>query len=274
MHKAFDAYINALKIDEEQKLALQKRLADEKNALLNEQSRIEEEQRIIRINKQIEDGLNYKSNQFNKLAFQDSKTLDETKKAILEKLKQFFPNCYHITHKSNFHSILKHGILCWKEAHKAKRNEIDISDPNVQQLRNIKVGVNDRDIHDYAPLYLNPKNPMLYARRELHENLIILKISRGVLQNEHLFTDGNAASRNTRFSNDEKIVESCIDVLIDSYWDNYEDGKRKRCAEVLIYPSVQPKFIEEVICSNQALANELKHISPFKVTIDKSIFFK
>ena len=36
-------------------------------------------------------------------------------------------------------------------------------------------------IHHFAPLYFNPRNPMLYKRRDIQEDLVILGVDRELL---------------------------------------------------------------------------------------------
>ena len=64
-------------------------------------------------------------------------------------------------------------------------------------------------------------------------------------ENDFLLADGNAASKSTRFFKKlSDLREMPWDVLRSSSWFDKKDGKRKRCAEVLIYPKVDHKFIK------------------------------
>lgn len=186
-----------------------------------------------------------------------------------------FPFFYHMTHKDNLAGILQHGIL--SHADVLARDDIlavDISDAGAQRWRDRLEPANHRMIHDYAPLYINPKNPMLFVRRNLQHEIVILKISPKVLQTgEHLFSDGNAASRETRFSPNSNIVAGSLDALNSAYWANCIDGKRRRCAELLVYPSVEPEHIVSAICSNKGLADEIAVISGIQVEVDPSMYF-
>lgn len=186
-----------------------------------------------------------------------------------------FPFFYHMTHKGNLAGILRHGILSRTDV--LVRDDIlatDISDAGVQRWRCREEPANHRVIHDYAPLYINPKNPMLFVRRSLQREIVILKISPGVLQDgQHVFSDGNAASRETKFSPNSSIVTGSIDALNTEYWSNCVDGKRRRCAELLVYPKVQPVHILSAICNNNALANEIAMGTDLQIDVDPSMFF-
>jgi hypothetical protein len=185
---------------------------------------------------------------------------------------QFF---YHMTHKDNLAGILQHGIL--SHADVLIRDDIlatDISEASVQIRRNRQEPANHRMIHDYAPLYINPKNPMLSARRSIQHEIVLLKISVEVLQGgQHVFSDGNAASHDTHFSSDSNIVSGSIDVLNAKTWFDYEDGRRRRCAELLVYPNVQPVHILSIICSNNTLAKEIAMGTNLQIEVNPSMFF-
>jgi len=184
---------------------------------------------------------------------------------------------YYLAHYRHIRSILQHGILSFDEANERGLCSNDISDPEVQWLRERRrEPVYKRRLHDYAPLYLNPRNPMLYRRRKIQEQLVILTISRDVcLRHEHLFTDGNAASGETLFSTDASVVRESKPVLQASYWNDYVDGKRRRCAEVLVYPQIEPEFIVGAVCENERMKQQLRSICrrPLEVDRQRSFFF-
>jgi hypothetical protein len=182
---------------------------------------------------------------------------------------------YHLTHKDNLAGILQHGIL--SHADVLTRDDVlavDISDAGAQKWRDRAEPVNRRAIHDYAPLYINPKNPMLFVRRAIQHEIVILRISPKVMQDgQHVFSDGNAACRETKFSADPGIVAESVDALNSTYWSNCIDGKRRRCAELLVYPRVQPIHVLSAICSNKTLAKELASETRIPIEVDPSMFF-
>jgi hypothetical protein len=186
-----------------------------------------------------------------------------------------FPFFYHMTHKDNLAGILQHGILSHSDV--LTRDDVlatDISDAGAQRWRDRVEPANHRAIHDYAPLYLNPKNPMLFVRRNLQHEIVILKISPGVLQDsQHVFADGNAASRETRFSSNSNVIADSLTALKAEYWANCTDGKRRRCAELLVYPKVKTVHILSAICSNNALAREIATGTDLQIEVNPSMFF-
>jgi hypothetical protein len=181
---------------------------------------------------------------------------------------------HYITHKQNLESIRSRGLLSLNEVLRRGLSRSDMSDQDVQSLRERREPIWNRSIHDYVPLYLNPKNPMLSARRELRDELVILKIDSGVARSgQVIFCDGNAASSATKFSLDEQILTSSREALRAEYWTGVEDGKRRRMAEVLVHQRIAPDQIEAVLCPNAFVANEIKSEHGLYALASPSRFF-
>jgi hypothetical protein len=115
---------------------------------------------------------------------------------------------------------------------------------------------------------------MLYVRREIQHELCLIEISLSVLSEcDFLFTDGNAAARNTKFYNTTDNLDKLpFDVLNASYWNEFPDGKRKRSSEVLVYPLIEPKHIIKLHCCS---TSTLQYLSQFRipVKISEELFF-
>lgn len=188
---------------------------------------------------------------------------------------RLFQELYYMAHYKNLASILEHGILSHTLVNKANVEHVDISLAGAQQWRRGLEPVFFHSIHDYVPLYFNPRNPMLYSRREQQRNLVILCISTEVLSSgtKILFTDGNAACKSTQFSTSTDVVQPAVPVLEAPSWNQFSEGRRMRCAETLVLHDVPPKFIEKVVCNNTLLALHLKNQHDINVTIDPSFFF-
>jgi len=180
---------------------------------------------------------------------------------------------WHMTHRNNVVNIMRYGILSNTQAINSA-DPVDISDHGVQRWREAEDPIYGRKIHDYTPTYLNVRNPMLYVRKNIQDELCLIEISLSALSEANfLFTDGNAAARNTNFYNSlDDLVHLPWKVLNASYWNDFEDGKRKRCAEVLIYPSIEPKYIKQIHCYSDVTLQQLSHIN-CNVTKTKELFF-
>lgn len=182
---------------------------------------------------------------------------------------------YYMTHHENLASILERGILCHSRVVRDCVQRVDISDPGVQQWRERCEPVFGRPIHDYVPLYFNPRNPMLSRRRQLQNALVILVISNRALdcKDSVLFADGNAACKATRFSASACILSGSAPVLQADNWHDIPDGKRRRCAEALVHQHLRPQLITSVVCSNAALAGLLHARLGVQAVVDASLFF-
>ncbi len=144
-------------------------------------------------------------------------------------LKENNINClWHLTHINNITEILQYGILNHYDAHARKADLIDISDSEAQKWRERRDPYYNRRVHDYAPLYINPRNPMLYVRNHLQNYLCLIEVSFSVLvEGNYLLADGNAASRDTLFFNSITSIPSLpCNVLNAHYWTDFPDGKR------------------------------------------------
>jgi len=160
---------------------------------------------------------------------------------------------WHITHRDNIPKILKHG-LCPRDSVRVsdiKGALRDTSNPNTQFLYDKNDPIFHRRINGYVPLYLNPRNPMLYRKKELQSELCILEIDIDcVLTKDFLITDGNSGSNSTQFFKDALSASIPWSVLRADFWGDFDDGKRKRCAEVLIPDHVDSSYITKIHCGS------------------------
>lgn len=186
-----------------------------------------------------------------------------------------FQELYYMAHYENLGSILERGILSHALMAQAGLVHVDISLPGAQQWRARPEPVFGCAIHAYVPLYFNPRNPMLYLRRHQQHELVVLCVSADAVKTaeQALFTDGNAACRDTRFSAGFDVVNPAAPVLEAAYWNDFPDGRRMRCAEALVLDCVAPHFIEGVACNNFRLARHLQQQYGLPVGVDNSLFF-
>ena len=163
---------------------------------------------------------------------------------------------YHMTYINNLTSIITNGLLSHNEAYRRGLIEVDISDPDVQDRRaNRKI--DEIPLHEYVPLYFSPRNPMLYRRKQHQDDIVILGIEpQLLLETNVIFSDGNAAAGETRFYRGAQMLNQLPwNVIWAQYWNDFEDGKRMKCAEILVYPTVAPNRIKAVFCRSQKHSN-------------------
>lgn len=157
---------------------------------------------------------------------------------------------WHMTHIRNVHSIVQTGLLQHSSLRLSARNPVDISDPNVQRWRTKVDPHYGLSLHDYVPLYINPRNPMLYVQKEIQSEICFIEVSLEALRNRNfLISDGNAASPRTQFFKVTSALKLLPwNVLKSKFWTDFEDGKRMACSEVLIPGSIEPRCIKAVHC--------------------------
>jgi hypothetical protein len=180
---------------------------------------------------------------------------------------------YHMTHIDNISSILKNGLL----AHGNGFQKRDISDHAVNDRRSKLERVYWKPVHSYVPFYFNPKNAMLYRRKEMQEDIVILVFSKNLINEQGaIFTDGNASSDATRFFNKlEDLKQLNWNCLNDRSWYNHNDGRRVRMAEVLVPNCVGVEKLEKIVCCSHKTYARLKQIVPahIDVELDRKFYF-
>lgn len=187
---------------------------------------------------------------------------------------QLYSKAYHFTHQDNLPGIAEHGLLSHRRVKANGVCRTDISNQAVQTWRELPEPCFGRSIHDYVPFYINPLNPMLYCLRALRRDLVMLAIDMEAFEHDGVvFTDGNAASRATRFGPDVEATARAFEVLAAQRWSDHIDGKRRRCAELLVPDHVPQGRISGVYCSNPAAALRLAQTLGVDATTDASLFF-
>ncbi|MBM2814467.1 MAG: hypothetical protein HW421_1229 [Ignavibacteria bacterium] len=223
-------------------------------------------------------------------------------KIRFNKKNYYIHNFQHLLHKNNVENILRYGILSHNEAYKRGLIKQDISMKEIQDRREFKY-IKDTNIklHDCASLYFQVKNPMLFKRKDIQDDLVVLFVNPEVIYQPNVyFTDGNAGADKTRFYKEidnlffldlELILKQKTWAVNEPYLGSEEvkiiqaETRRKRCAEVLVFPSIDIKYITQIICPNESskyfiseifLKNEFMNFSSkIEVVIDtnKKYFF-
>jgi len=161
---------------------------------------------------------------------------------------------HYITRICNVPSILRWGILCHNKAKKVKHQSV--ADPCVQSRRKGKCVPGGKKLHDYANLYFNARNPMMFKRKSMHQDLTIIRVKDSILDEPDIVvSDGNAASSYARFFPAEEGIAYLSKSLVFAknwrhkdrieYYDQIEYYRRKFaiCAEALMPCCVRPDFI-------------------------------
>ena len=177
-------------------------------------------------------------------------------------------------------SILQRGILSHRRAERVAHESMALA--GVQDRRAAKLVPGGRALPEYANLYISARNPMLLRRRELHEEICVLRVSASVIDIPGvLVTDSNAASKYVTFRpapDGLAIVDR--DRTFAEFWthdDQIEQWSHaaQKCAEVLVPDLVPASYIAGAFVSCEASRARLQHLAPgLPITIDPHLFFQ
>ena len=184
------------------------------------------------------------------------------------KLKEYkIYSLYYFSHINNIDLILSRGIFSKNRVEELNLDYYSFAESAVQDRRHSRnVRITDGKlckVHDLVPVYLTPRTPTLFARRNIVNDLFFCIIQSFILcDQEFAFTDGNAAANNTVFYSDLEKLNMLHWQCIFSKTSGLEfhGGKRKRMAEGLIYEAVNINKIKKIFCYNGRLAETCEHL--------------
>ncbi|MFC4308257.1 DUF4433 domain-containing protein [Steroidobacter flavus] len=164
---------------------------------------------------------------------------------------------------ANIGSVLAHGILSYERAAKLAHRSVALQP--VQDKRDKKSVPGGLKLHQYANLYFNARNPMLYKRLGEVSSICVLRISTAVMQvRGTVITDGNAASDYVRFLDPKQWKFLAFDDIYATDWRHpgdqvaYWKHKSRMCAEVLVPNLVESKFIEGAYVADKDVSEKLR----------------
>jgi len=173
---------------------------------------------------------------------------------------------YYITHIKNLPSILDRGILSHARIEALNVPFTPIYDSGIVSKRKDKSTPDQKSLWDYANLYFQPRNPMMY--RVVHEkgkqDLVVVGVVTEVLQGgEVLITDGNADNEPTQFypqSEGLKMLQKQWKIIQNDWWNELDGSKRKIMAECLVPNQVGPEHIHSLFVANHAIKTQVEEI--------------
>jgi len=188
---------------------------------------------------------------------------------------------HYIANRANIASILDHGILSHQRASKLQHRSI--ANESVQDLRSRKRLPSGRHLHEYANLYFDARNPMMFALQQIHRELVVVRVRSDVLDLPGvMIADGNAARAfGTAFWGPEVGLHLLDGDLV--YAEDWRDPdltrqyekKRIKCAEVLVPDRVPFHLIVGGYVSCQASAEHADLTAlPLEITINEHLFFR
>lgn|GEM_PF-165921 len=188
---------------------------------------------------------------------------------------------HYITPVANLGSIVIHGVLSHNLA--ARLPHTSVSLESVQDLRSQRRVPRGRPLHDYANLYFDARNPMMY---KLTKNsvvpLIVVRLDAALLDLPGaVVTDGNAASFNTVFLPSPGGLSRLDEDRVYADWWNDQNPLTKaelgraRCAELLVPGRVEPQFLLGCYVDHWNHRSECSSQSPgLSVEVKAHVFFR
>lgn len=189
---------------------------------------------------------------------------------------------YNITPCLNIPSIMIDGILSFNNVLKMKHKSIALED--VQDRRAKVIIPNGRALHDYANVYFDARNPMMYKRRNIVNSLCILVISPKILElSKVVISDRNASSYYTLFGPPEQMICNNFlkyDIIYARNWNDDNPNikyikKSIKCAEILVPDIIPYGYIIGMYVVNDLCKNEIIDMGfDKKIIINADIFFR
>ena len=187
---------------------------------------------------------------------------------------------HYITPINNIPSILQHGILSHKRAERITHETVALQE--VQERRKDKRLPTGKWLHDYVNLYICARNPMMYRRRDLHQDLCVLRISPEVLDiRGAVVADRNASSEYAAFyPSPEGLRKVNGELVFSEYWTHPDqilewEHKSIKCAEILIPDRLDPSYIMGAYGSARQSIRRLRENGlTGNIVVDEHMFFR
>lgn len=179
---------------------------------------------------------------------------------------KYIKELYYITHIENVPSILKRGILCHQTIEEKNIEFTPIYDKEIVSRRAQRLVPGGKTLWDFANLYFQARNPMLY--KVIHDKpldeIVVLGIRRDIIRTKGAFvTDGNAASSPTtivpvsRAKNLWKEIGNHTEI---EWWNEADGSKRKIMAECLVPESIAPEHIQTIYTPNLSVRKKVEEL--------------
>lgn len=188
---------------------------------------------------------------------------------------------HYITSLKNLGSIASRGVLSHTLAADLEHESVALE--SVQDIREGKTVPGQGKLHEYANLYFDARNPMMYTLRvgDQRSDLIVVRIAHEAMDIEGaVLTDGNAASGTTRFLESPRQLDQIDDERTFAVsWDHDNpfvkaERKRQRCAEVLV-PNVVPSSMLIGCYVERRQVALCQSVHPdFPVEVNSYVFFR
>ncbi|MES9899210.1 MAG: DUF4433 domain-containing protein [Sedimenticola sp.] len=181
---------------------------------------------------------------------------------------------------SNILSVLAHGILSHEQVAGLPHSDVSMAD--VQDKRDKVQVPGGLKLHQYANLYFDARNPMMYKRLAQIELLCVLSVSTDVMNIQSVvISDQNAASDYVRFYPPNYLSVLNFDQIYADDWRHSDDRiaywrhKSAKCAEVLVPHAIHSDYIQKAYVVSDMAKTQLTATGFSKpVEIMPRLFFR
>ncbi|MEH1994808.1 DarT ssDNA thymidine ADP-ribosyltransferase family protein [Nostoc sp.] len=198
-------------------------------------------------------------------------------------IKPNIKSLYYITHIENLPSILQRGILSHKAVEELGVSYTPIYDSGIVSKRKDKSTPARSSLWEYANLYFQPRNPMMY--RVVHEkdkrDIAVVGVKPDVFGAAGgLITDGNAANDPTQFfaiKEGIEILQKQWKIIQNEWWNDLDGSKRKIMAECLVPKQISPELVHSIFVADYKAKERVETIigsARIPVVPEPNMFFQ
>jgi len=141
-----------------------------------------------------------------------------------------------------------------------------IYDSEIVGKRKEKMTPEHKSLWQYANLYFQPRNPMMYRvmKEKEKKDIAVIGIKPEVIdQSGVLITDGNAANNPTQFfvsAEGMKVIQEQWKIIQNDWWNDLDGSKRKIMSECLVPERVSPDLIHSIFVADQPTKERIENI--------------
>ena len=180
----------------------------------------------------------------------------------------------------NVPSVMQRGILSYERASRLAHHSVAMQE--VQDRRDQKPVPGGLKLHQYANLYFQARNPMLYKRKDEAPQICVLRVTTSVRSVPGVvFADCNASSDYVRFLHPSQWSLLNFDDIYAMDWRHPGDApayyrhRSRKCAEVLVPQRVDPELVTGAYVVDQAAAQRLADVGfALSIAVNPELFFR
>jgi O-acetyl-ADP-ribose deacetylase (regulator of RNase III) len=190
---------------------------------------------------------------------------------------------FYITHIENIPSILAHGVLSHAERDRQRIDHTTVYDSEIVASRGTRPTPDGRSLWEFANLYLQPRNAMLYRVLFFDRSpgeVAVLSLKPNLLNRKDIYiTTGNAASSLSDIlpaDEGKRRLRQILKRTEKDYWNEEDGSKREMMAECLVPGFVSPSHIDAVYVDSEDAQFKVQAMvrGVLPVIVEPMLFFR